>query len=232
MNTAVVTNLQKPPPFHQIAGRNGSKAHDYESRLTALESSKELYDIYRHPHWVKLMQLISNAKSGHALHRLRIWVASHHQLAPVLAWFNACTRKYGFSFDAFARIPTSLLLLQEHREAEIAYHTRMIAEHQHQLLRLQGEQYYPECSDGSVGKELHGKGDQIAGAPCVRSCWNVLVVYNAQHAHASAAGELRPHRSVPFRAMTASRSSAGDLSSLIDTEPEPLSLPPAVSGDR
>lgn len=217
MNGVSSTKVNYSSHYNQHQSGDDLNADDRERRMSALENSKELYDIYQHPQWIKLMQLVKNAKSSYALHRLRVWVATHHQLAPIVAWFTSCTRKYGFTFDAFTCTPNSLLGQQEHCRERIAYHMRMIDEHQQQLHDLQEGLHCPV---------RHSTDGHVAAVPALRTCWDVLVACNTQQSIATME---------PWRHHSHGSGSVGvacsvrDLSTHFDPEPEPLILPPAVT---
>jgi hypothetical protein len=94
-------------------------------RLTALEASEELKAIYAHPQWHELMAVLCRARCAplnesstqDIASQVRSWAMNHPHISPLLAWFHACTARYGLAFDPFSELPTSRQ--QEHeREQE------------------------------------------------------------------------------------------------------------------
>lgn len=150
---------------------------DLERRISALEESVELRDIYNLPQWIKFMELIKTAKSTHAKQILHSWAVSHHQLGPILSRFHQCTSRFGLTFDIFVFVPPSRLIFEQNCRSALLIHQQKSLEHQ------QKAGYYEDILRGlpSAHHNLStvwetGSTDEDS----VRSCWSVLSELNPQ----------------------------------------------------
>lgn len=150
-------------PQHPMPAPN-----DLASRVSALENSEELRDIYRHPYWTKLMELTRSANNDYSRQCLKVWAESHYQLAPLISWFHSCTLQYGLSFDIYRFVPLSRLLIEERCRERIDHYNRLLNANQRSV------RFYENMLDSIRSASNPHVTHRTPTESRLSSCWSVL----------------------------------------------------------